>query len=189
MPMDIRGMRDFFGCKITLLLWLWWRCVGCFLDEPGTLNNQFFKWLFQVGWFQYSKFIHKKWLEITKHPWKTWLFPVPGRIYTSHKWLKETWSALQCLQWICPFWGDFCSKHHHFAAQKSIVVPLSGWWVQRFFMFTPTWGRFPFWLIFFKCFKIVYIHTSFFKEKKKQVVKKAILQKKSTNTPSDQPPP
>ena len=24
------------------------------------------------------------------------------------------------------------------------------WWFQRFFLFTPTWGRFPFWLIFFK---------------------------------------
>ena len=26
----------------------------------------------------------------------------------------------------------------------------SGWWFQRFFIFTPTWGRFPFWLIYFK---------------------------------------
>ena len=26
----------------------------------------------------------------------------------------------------------------------------SGWWFQRFFIFTPIWGRFPFWLIFFK---------------------------------------
>ena len=26
----------------------------------------------------------------------------------------------------------------------------SGWWFQRFFMFTPIWGRFPIWLIFFK---------------------------------------
>ena len=24
------------------------------------------------------------------------------------------------------------------------------WWFQMFFIFTPTWGRFPFWLIFFK---------------------------------------
>ena len=24
------------------------------------------------------------------------------------------------------------------------------WWFQRFFIFTPTWGRFPFWLIFFR---------------------------------------
>ena len=26
----------------------------------------------------------------------------------------------------------------------------SGWWFQIFFIFTPIWGRFPFWLIFFK---------------------------------------
>ena len=27
---------------------------------------------------------------------------------------------------------------------------LSRWWFPIFFMFTPTWGRFPIWLIFFK---------------------------------------
>ena len=26
----------------------------------------------------------------------------------------------------------------------------SGWWFQIFFIFTPIWGRFPFWLIFFR---------------------------------------
>ena len=26
----------------------------------------------------------------------------------------------------------------------------AGWWFQIFFMFIPTWGRFPFWPIFFK---------------------------------------
>ena len=26
----------------------------------------------------------------------------------------------------------------------------SVWWFQTFFMFAPTWGRFPFWLIFFR---------------------------------------
>ena len=25
-----------------------------------------------------------------------------------------------------------------------------GWWFQIFFIFTPIWGRFPFWLIFFR---------------------------------------
>ena len=27
---------------------------------------------------------------------------------------------------------------------------LTRWWFQRFFIFIPIWGRFPFWLIFFK---------------------------------------
>ena len=26
----------------------------------------------------------------------------------------------------------------------------TGWWFQTFFIFTPIWGRFPFWLIFFR---------------------------------------
>ena len=29
------------------------------------------------------------------------------------------------------------------------IYSISSWWVQ-IFMFTPIWGRFPFWLIFFK---------------------------------------
>ena len=28
--------------------------------------------------------------------------------------------------------------------------PYTGWWFQIFFIFTPIWGRFPIWLIFFK---------------------------------------
>ena len=31
---------------------------------------------------------------------------------------------------------------------ESYTSCLSGSWFQTFFMFTPTWGRFPFWLIF-----------------------------------------
>ena len=31
-----------------------------------------------------------------------------------------------------------------------LTQTLSRWWFQIFFIFTPTWGRFPFWLIFFK---------------------------------------
>ena len=32
---------------------------------------------------------------------------------------------------------------------NSSSLPYSTWWFQIFFIFTPTWGRFPFWLIFF----------------------------------------
>ena len=31
-----------------------------------------------------------------------------------------------------------------------VVKKITGWWCQIFFMFIPTWGRFPFWLILFK---------------------------------------
>ena len=39
----------------------------------------------------------------------------------------------------------------------------SRWWFQIFFIFIPTWGRFPFWLIFFRW--VATINQSFFKEK------------------------
>ena len=33
---------------------------------------------------------------------------------------------------------------------KMVVNLSSRWWFQRFFIFTPIWGRFPIWLIFFR---------------------------------------
>ena len=33
---------------------------------------------------------------------------------------------------------------------KNKPAQFTRWWFQIFFIFTPTWGRFPFWLIFFK---------------------------------------
>ena len=33
---------------------------------------------------------------------------------------------------------------------KLFGIIYSRWWFQIFFIFTPTWGRFPFWLIFFR---------------------------------------
>ena len=35
-------------------------------------------------------------------------------------------------------------------SRKKQDPTFSRWWFQRFFIFTPTWGRFPIWLIFFK---------------------------------------
>ena len=45
--------------------------------------------------------------------------------------------------------------HKHEPASTKSEVPfynenLSRWWFQILFLFIPTWGRFPFWLIFFK---------------------------------------
>ena len=31
-----------------------------------------------------------------------------------------------------------------------MIICYTGWWFQIFLIFTPIWGRFPFWLIFFK---------------------------------------
>ena len=38
-------------------------------------------------------------------------------------------------------------KHPPFETNSFII---SSWWFQIFFIFTPTWGRFPIWLVFFK---------------------------------------
>ncbi len=37
-----------------------------------------------------------------------------------------------------------------FKTKSTGVQQFTRWWFQIFFMFTPIWGRFPFWLIFFK---------------------------------------
>ena len=39
----------------------------------------------------------------------------------------------------------------------------AGWWFQIFFIFTPIWGRFPIWLIFFKWVETTnHMSSSFF---------------------------
>ena len=46
---------------------------------------------------------------------------------------------------------NLSSKHHLFRCSNTSEVGwLTRWWFQIFFIFTPIWGRFPFWLIFFK---------------------------------------
>ena len=45
------------------------------------------------------------------------------------------------------------------------VINSSGWWFQIFFIFTPIWGRFPFWPIFFRWVETTnqsYINSQFF---------------------------
>ena len=48
-------------------------------------------------------------------------------------------------------------KHPPFETNSFIILSspkgtlITGWWFQIFFIFTPTWGRFPIWLVFFRC--------------------------------------
>ena len=50
------------------------------------------------------------------------------------------------------FWGLFHCRQYFRIPKKHkqyfMVHVVTGWWFQTFFIFTPTWGRFPFWLIF-----------------------------------------
>ena len=67
----------------------------------------------------------------------------------------------QCLclvPWALGLEGCHCS-HRWGASLKSwcelvgwfdLTAILARWWFQTFLFSTPTWGRFPFWLIFFK---------------------------------------
>ena len=54
-----------------------------------------------------------------------------------HQWKLETDCQCSLSQWPTPlnFWGDNI---------------FTRWWFQIFCIFTPIWGRFPFWLIFFR---------------------------------------
>ena len=45
--------------------------------------------------------------------------------------------------WNSPFWGDMLIF-------RGVSWRLSSWWFQMFFIFIPTWGNDPIWLIFFK---------------------------------------
>ena len=63
-------------------------------------------------------------------------------------WGVDSWNWL-----IYPPWNKH-QKHLKNGWLEIDPASFSGWWFQRFFMFIPTWGRFPFWLIFFKWVEI-----------------------------------
>ena len=43
-----------------------------------------------------------------------------------------------------------CPGQQRISGMPNLKHSLTGWWFQIFFIFTPIWGRFPFWLVFFK---------------------------------------
>ena len=43
-----------------------------------------------------------------------------------------------------------CDQKENASDSEMLVKRITGWWFQIFFIFTPIWGRFPFWRIFFK---------------------------------------
>ena len=51
----------------------------------------------------------------------------------------------------CNLWWCYKTCHCCFLSPRDVVPRIcSRWWFQIFFLFIPTQGRFPFWLIFFK---------------------------------------
>ena len=68
------------------------------------------------------------------------------------------WFSFRSVTW---FSGNKTAVHISFGRSWRAPIPgcapifrlhpeVSRWWFQIFFYFTPTWGRFPIWLIFFK---------------------------------------
>lgn len=80
-------------------------------------------------------------------------------LYFTRRWLMETWtSPVQFLQ-EGPSSSNVTYKLHKTVVPKATCSAMedeshtySGWWVQAFFILTPTWGSDPMWLIliFFK---------------------------------------
>ena len=73
---------------------------------------------------------------------------------------QRTLGKRQSHFWKLPFFpGDFVRVESHVEEQhiklesprcSKIWPSQSRWWFQIFFIFTPIWGRSPFWLIFFR---------------------------------------
>jgi len=98
-----------------------------YLGRWSNLTN-----IFVMGWnHRQTAYIHPKWGVPSSNPRhlpeKIFIRPPPKGIPRTSN-LREIFGCLE---------------------QVSRKIK-TGWWFQRFFIFTPIWGRFPIWLIFFK---------------------------------------
>ena len=88
-------------------------------------------------------------------------FQQRGKLWKKMVWTKTgQWWFPPCV--VCHFtiWPDpFSSNAMMLVFQRPVEKTdrcpgiqriKTGWWFQIFFIFTPIWGRFPIWLIFFK---------------------------------------
>ena len=90
------------------------------------------------GWFKLMTYTYTK-NENMLASWKgSSLRRVPSYV--------NRWNVSRCHGQIASTFGHSPGSYVLWKWCKS----LSRWWFQIFFMFTPTWGRFPIWLIFFK---------------------------------------
>ena len=71
--------------------------------------------------------------------WFTTLVRTSNQGRTS--WIKTRWGRVSPPPRVPGVWAPRERWH---------LVGMTRWWFQRFFMFIPIWGRFPFWLILFK---------------------------------------
>ena len=110
----------------------WWSCRDSELATPRICINH-----------------HNSWRRSSSHC--LWVFcPIASMRIT-----KPCWSALETRRPSSPRATRGCWCHGCVAGNYDRTTGVcwkrrTGWWFQMFFIFTPTWGRFPFWLIFFK---------------------------------------
>ena len=78
-------------------------------------------------------------------PWRFWLKHVEGRSYRKLVAKRKHHAEIDEYSLEIGLFSDNWSLPLQFHYD-----PLSGWWFQRCLIFTPIWGRFPIWLIFFK---------------------------------------
>ena len=96
------------------------------------------------------------WASFTQHPRCLASF---ASQWQELKWQHDTPGSCYCAWWkmqrLC--WHNDVAQHWKWL-RNSLARPkkylecffFAGWWFQRFFLFTPTWGNDPIWLIFFK---------------------------------------
>ena len=69
-----------------------------------------------------------------------WRFPVRRVVYVVPRNLVKSSNVDYC--------NMFLNRRHEKTLKSKARI--SRWWFHTFFIFTPIWGRFPIWLIFFK---------------------------------------
>ena len=153
------------------------RCPGrCFRQFPGHFpeirSPQFVFCLFYQldlsTWFEMGCIlVVLSWcFEIMKSVWF-----VPGALGDHWSWFFLTGLFFQCLQTLSHKWllNDSTERFLFHAKEKSLskrellnlknrspypyhseLWHLTRWWFQVFFIFAPTWGNDPIWLIFFR---------------------------------------
>ena len=139
------------GNKKNHLSWVeyitgWWFQIFFFhpyLGKIPILTN-----IFQMGWNHQPVFHgagnkknHLSWVEYITGWWFQICFfhPYLGKIPILTNIFQMGWNHQPV------FHGAGNKKNH-----LSWVEYITGWWFQILFFFTRTWGRFPFWLTFFK---------------------------------------
>ena len=106
----------------------------------GRISSTFF----QASWPCKSKFLIPE-MEVTKEPWKGHFNIDPNQGRDLKKCLLE---IMYLTFWV----GIELGSHFHYTQKQGTKswITRSGWWFQTFFLFIPTWGNEPIWLIFLK---------------------------------------